>query len=81
MAFQAVGHVRGPYGRAVPLRDVSSGTTAWPLVDILCTTGCEISMTLTDESLSWSRRQRIKAFKAALDAEYAEMLVAGTMPR
>ena len=38
-------------------------------------------MILTDEFLSWSRRQRMNAFNAALEAEYAGRLVAGTMAR
>ena len=38
-------------------------------------------MTLTEELLNWSRRQRTNAFKAALDAEYPGRVVAGTMAR
>lgn len=38
-------------------------------------------MTLTDEFLSWSRRQRTNTFKAALDAEYAGRVDAGTIAR
>lgn len=36
-------------------------------------------MTFTVVSLSSSRRQRTKAFRAALDAEYAESPIAGTI--
>lgn len=50
-------------------------------VDILWTGGGEISMTLTDESRSWSRRQRMKVFKAALEIQYAERVGAGTYAR
>ena len=50
-------------------------------MDILCTTGGDNSMTLTEESLSSSRRQRTNAFKAALDAEYADRVLAGTIER
>jgi len=38
-------------------------------------------MTLTDEFLSWSRRQRMNAFKAALEAEYAGRVAAGTIAK
>lgn len=38
-------------------------------------------MTLTEELLNWSRRQRTNAFKAALDAEYPGREAAGTMAR
>lgn len=38
-------------------------------------------MTLTGDALSWSRRQSTNAFKAALDAEYAGRLTAGTIAR
>ena len=38
-------------------------------------------MTLTDELRSWSRRQRIKVFKAALEIQYAESVGAGTYER
>ena len=38
-------------------------------------------MTLTDELRSWSRRQRMKVFKAALEIQYAERVGAGTYAR
>ena len=38
-------------------------------------------MTLTDELRSWSRRQRMKVFKAALETQYAERVGAGTYAR
>ena len=38
-------------------------------------------MTLTDELRSWSRRQRMKEFKAALEIQYAERVGAGTYAR
>ena len=38
-------------------------------------------MTLTDELRSWSRRQRMKVFKAALDTQYADRVGAGTYAR
>ena len=50
-------------------------------LDILCTGGGEISTTLTNELRSWSRRQRMKVFKAALEIEYAERVGAGTYAR
>ena len=50
-------------------------------IDILCTGGGEISMTLTDELRSWSRRQRMKVFKAALETQYADRVGAGTYAR
>lgn len=37
--------------------------------DILCTTGGEISMTLTVELRSWSLKERTNEFRAALEAE------------
>ena len=38
-------------------------------------------MTLTDELRSWSRRHRMKEFKAALEIQYAERVEAGTYAR
>ena len=38
-------------------------------------------MTLTDVLRSWSRRQRMKVFKAALETEYAGRVDAGTIAR
>ena len=38
-------------------------------------------MTLTDELRSWSRRQRMKVFKEALEIQYAERVGAGTYAR
>lgn len=51
------------------------------LKDLLCTGGGDNSTILTKEFLSWSRRQSTNAFKAALDAEYAGIPLAGTMAR
>ena len=48
---------------------------------LLCTGGGDNSITLTEEFLSSSRRQRIKAFKACLEAEYAERPGHGTKAR
>jgi hypothetical protein len=48
---------------------------------LLCTGGGESSMTFTLVSASWSRRQRVKAFKAALEAEYAGIVTAGMIAR
>ena len=50
-------------------------------VDIHCTGGGEISMILMDELRSWSRRQRMKEFKAALEIQYAGRVEAGTYAR
>jgi len=38
-------------------------------------------MTFILLSASWSRRQRVKAFSAAFDAEYAGRVAAGIMAR
>jgi hypothetical protein len=38
-------------------------------------------MTLTDEFLNCSRRQRTKTFRAAFEAEYAGNMAAGTIAR
>ena len=45
------------------------------------TGGGEISIILTEELESSRRRQRTKAFRAALEAEYAERPAQGTMAR
>lgn len=54
-------------------------STLLHLDHLLWTTGGDSSITLTDEFLSSSRRQRTNALRAALDAEYAESPVAGTI--
>ena len=48
---------------------------------LLWTMGGESSMILTLELRSCSRRQRMNALRAALEAEYAGIGVAGTMDR
>ena len=50
-------------------------------MNLLCTTVGESSITLTDELRIWSRRHSIKEFRAALEAEYAGRVAAGTMAR
>lgn len=52
-----------------------------PWENILWTTGGESSITLMLVFLRLSRRQRVNAFRAALEAEYAGKVAAGTMAR
>ena len=47
----------------------------------LWTTGGEISKTLTLVFLSWSLRHSTNEFSAALEAEYAGKVAAGTIAR
>jgi hypothetical protein len=49
--------------------------------DVLWTTGGESSMTLMLVFRRLSRRQRVNAFRAALEAEYAGRVAAGTTAR
>lgn len=51
------------------------------MAGLLCTGGGDISITLVCEWRSCSRRQSVKAFRAALEAEYAGREAAGIMAR
>ena len=46
---------------------------------LLCTTGGEISITLTLVFRRFSRRQSVKTFRAVLEAQYDDSVAAGTM--
>lgn len=50
-------------------------------VALLWTGGGEISTTLVFECRSCSRKQRVKTFRAAFDAEYAGSVAAGTIAK
>lgn len=72
----------GPFSSAVRVYTVRKVcSTGLEHGTLLCTRGGDTSITLTVLSFNCFLRQRMKAFSAALEAEYAGMELRGAMER